>query len=678
MEHFYIGDSAVRGTNIIHDSTKAVFRNPLGAVSAGTEIELSLKINGLSVEQAVLCVLREGVVERFELEYRHALYKTRYTTPALSHGGGTVLWYWFEVKLLDGPLCYYGAGPSFASGLGQICLGSPPAFQITVYDAAFTTPDWAKSAIMYQVFPDRFNKGDDEGVSAGIDYHQSMGRTEIELHKSWDDLPLFEAKAGQNYYMPCDIFGGDLEGIRQKLPYLRSLGVTLLYLNPIFEAASNHRYNTGDYMMIDPILGDQQTFKTLTEEAKAVGIRIILDGVFSHTGDDSIYFNKYKRYQAVGAFQGMDSPYYSWYRFLDHPHHYVSWWGFESLPEVNEYDPNWQEFTITGKNSVVKHWIAQGASGYRLDVADELPDSTIEQIRAAVKAADPEAFLLGEVWEDATTKTSHGQQRTYALGLGLDAVMNYPFLNQTIDFLTGRKDAWHYASFLTHQRHVYPPPMYFTLMNLVSSHDVCRIRSVLVGDVDASQMTRAEQACFEHSEEDYQLGGERQRLAAAIQFSLPGIPSVYYGDEAGMTGLLDPFNRKPFSERDTQMLAWYQKLAEIRSANPVMSTGDVRFFTTNGNVLGILRHTDHGRDFFGKDIGPNVVLTIINPTDQQHRIVFDFAEVTGSSPEGTVRSKFIRNTREVFSLLTNREVLLDKGLIEIDMPPRSVEIFGRG
>ncbi|MCL1847282.1 MAG: glycoside hydrolase family 13 protein [Coriobacteriia bacterium] len=677
MEQFSVGGIVVRDANIIHDSTKEVFRSPLGAVAAGTKVELTLKIEDIPVEQAVLCVLREGGIDRLALSHQGGMHRIRYKTPVIPSGGGCVLWYWFEITLEGGAVCYYGAGPSFASGLGQICLCPPPAFQLTVYDAGFKTPDWAKSAVLYQVFPDRFQKGDEKGVREGIAYHQRIGRPEMELQEDWGALPLYEAKDGQNYYMPSDIFGGDLEGIRQRLPYLQSLGVTLLYLNPIFEAASNHRYNTGDYQRIDPILGDEQAFHTLVEEAKAAGIRIILDGVFSHTGDDSIYFNKYGRYHAVGAFQSADSPYAGWYRFTEHPNRYKSWWGFESLPEVNELDPGWQEFMVTGPKSVVKRWIEKGASGYRLDVADELPDKTIEQIRTAVKAANPEAFLLGEVWEDATTKQSHGQQRSYALGLGLDAVMNYPFRNQTLAFLMGGIDAWHYCAFLAHQRHVYPPPMYYTLMNLVSSHDVCRIRSVLAFDVDASSMTRAQQATCEPAEEEYELGGLRQRLAAAIQFSLPGIPSVYYGDETGMTGLLDPFNRKPFLERDTELTVWYQKLGELRQRNPVLCTGHVLFFSTNGNVLGILRHTVCGRDFFGKRIGPSVVLTVVNPTSEPHRIVFDFADLLSSIPHDADRDLFPENAAEIRSLLTERRVLLEKGLVEIDMPPLSVEIFGQ-
>ena len=661
--------------NIIHDSTKEMYRSPLGAVTGGTEITFALKVAEVHIERATLCVLRDGTVERCDLVSEGDVMKARYTTPVQSQGGGRVLWYWFELVLQGGSICYYGAEPPLASGLGHIYLNPPPAFQITVYDAGFTTPDWAKSAIMYQIFPDRFQMGDAGSVRAGVAYHQSKGRAEIELHEKWDALPVYEAKEGQKYYMPSDIFGGDLEGVRQKLQYLKRLGVTLIYLNPIFESSSNHRYNTGDYTKVDPILGGNEAFGKLLEAAKEAGVRIVLDGVFSHTGDDSIYFNKYGRYDSVGAYQSKDSPYFNWYQFDEHPDQYTSWWGFKSLPEVNEHDPGWQKYIITEPDSIVKRWVGEGVSGFRLDVADELPDETIEQIRAAVKEADPEAFLLGEVWEDATTKQSYGRQRTYALGRGLDAVMNYPFLNWTLDFLKGKINAWSYCKFLTHQQHSYPAPMYYTLMNLLSSHDVSRVRSLLSKDVDPAGMTRAEQAKFELTASEFRLGGQRQRLAAAIQFSLPGIPAVYYGDEVGMTGLLDPFNRRTFREEDAQIRGWYQKLGKLRNTHHVMSTGCVRFFSTNGNVLGIFRHTVNGCDYFGKEIGADATLTVVNPTSEPHCIVFDLGEVYESLPAGHFGATDWTDARMAHSLLTNRVALFEKGLVEIDVPPHVAEIF---
>ena len=674
MECLDFDGIALEETSLIHDSAGKGFRRPLGAVTLGTEVWLALKAESSDIEQVTLCGLK-GDAPSFRVPmYRSGgdgLWTASLSTENEGDGvGGFIVWYWFEIGLRGGALCYYGAVLPYPSGLGHIYRNPPPAFQITVYDRGFSTPDWAKSAVMYQIFPDRFCMGDEGSVRAGIDYHVGMGRAEFELHENWDDMPVYEAKDGQRYYMPSDMYGGDLEGVRQKLPYLKGLGITLLYLNPIFEAASNHRYNTGDYLKIDPVLGDADSFRRLAAEARDMGVRVILDGVFSHTGDDSLYFNKYGRYPGAGAYQSKDSPYFGWYEFEEYPDKYKSWWGFETLPEVNEFDPGWQEFIVTGKDSVVKHWLGEGASGYRLDVADELPDYTIGKIRHAIKETDPDAFLLGEVWEDATTKHSYGKQRAYALGLGLDSVMNYPFAAKTIEFLTNKIDARLYCRFLAHQRQSYPPPMYFALMNLLSSHDISRIRTRLSSDVDPGSMSRGEQARFTLTEDEFRLGGLRQRLAAAIQFSLPGIPSVYYGDECGMTGLLDPFNRRALCEEDGDVAEWYRTLAGLRHGQPVMSAGDVRFFSTDGSVLGILRHTSDGRDFFGRETPACAVLTVINPMDEPRRIVFELDEVNdllkadeGAGPPAAV------------SLLTGMKVPLNEGLAEIDIPPITAEIF---
>ncbi|MDR2035659.1 MAG: glycoside hydrolase family 13 protein [Coriobacteriales bacterium] len=676
MAHISFNGIEVSDTNIIHDSTKEVFRYPTGAVTSGTEITLALRLTGLHIDCATLCVLRGSTIDRVEMWIENDMLRAWYTAPITGDGRGMVLWYWFELNLQGGTVCYYGSEPSYPSGLGCIYQNPPPSFQITVYNEAFDTPRWAKTAIMYQIFPDRFCMGDPERARAGIEYHQQRGRNEIELHENWGGNPLYEAKEGQLYYMPGDMFGGDLEGIRQRLPYLASLGISLIYLNPIFEATSNHRYNTGDYLKIDPILGDDEVFRTLVQEAKQAGIRIILDGVFSHTGDDSLYFNKYGRYDGLGAFQSTESPYFGWYQFDEYPWKYTSWWGFDTLPEVNEYDFAWRDFIITGNESVIKHWIDRGAAGYRLDVADELPDVVIELMRTAVKQADPEALLLGEVWEDATVKQSYGCPRTYALGRGLDTVMNYPFLNRTVEFVTGKINAWQYRRFLLHQQQVYPPPMYYTLMNLLSSHDVCRVRSRLAADYDAGSMSRSEQAHVRLTEDEYTLGGQRQRLAAALQYSLPGIPAVYYGDEVGMTGLLDPFNRKTWREEDATITEWYAWLGKLRTSHPVMSTGFVRFFGTNGKVVGILRHTVLGRDYFDCEIGSDAVLTVVNPTDAVQRIVIDVGEVADDLPRGPIGEAVLGDTLVAVSLLTGFEAPLEKGLIALDVAPYGVEILG--
>jgi glycosidase len=672
METFTFGSVVVSDINIVHDSARERYRKPLGAVPCGSEVAIFLRINELHIVRALLCVLRGGKIDRIEMYPEGDLLSARYIVPGAE---GCVLWYWFEVELQGGGICYYGAEIGDNSGLGRIYHNPPPSFQITVFDSAFKTPDWAKSAILYQIFPDRFHMGDPERVRAGVAYHRDKGREEVELHENWTEMPHYEAQNGRRYYMPSDVFGGDLEGIRQRLPYLQELGITLIYLNPIFEAASNHRYNTGDYHKIDPILGDEASWGALVREAGAMGIRIVLDGVFSHTGDDSVYFNKYGRYDSVGAFQSKDSPYSGWYKFTEFPNKYTSWWGFETLPEVNEHNADWRGYVIEGDDSVVASWIKKGAGGFRLDVADELPDETIERIRTTLKGADEQAFLIGEVWEDATTKQSYNQTRRYALGRSLDSVMNYPFVNNTIAFLTGRANAFAYRKFLVNQRLNYPQEMYYTLMNLLSSHDVARIRSMLARPVDPQKMTRKEQAFYMATDEGNRLGGKRQGLAAAIQFALPGIPSVYYGDEVGMTGLLDPFNRTTWREENPKIRNWYKTLARLRREHPVLSTGHVLFYSTNGNVLGILRYTANGRDAFGNVLGGDAILAVVNPTGMPHRIVIDMAQEKECLPLEHHRLFQQTRTTGIRSLITGRFVPMEHSLLEISIEPLTAEIF---
>ncbi|MBQ9721332.1 MAG: glycoside hydrolase family 13 protein, partial [Oscillospiraceae bacterium] len=285
------------------------------------------------------------------------------------------------------------------------------------------------------------------------------------------------------------------------LPYLKELGVGVIYLNPIVEARSNHRYDASDYLSVDPILGTNADLTHLCETAEAMGMRIILDGVFSHTGADSRYFNRDGSYPGNGACQGKDSPYYPWYDFRHYPNEYRCWWGFKDLPEVDERNPKWQNFVITGQDSVVKTWLRRGAAGWRLDVADELPDEVLAMIRESAKAEKPDALILGEVWEDAVIKESYGGRRNYALGYSLDSVMNYPLRKHILRFAHGWLDAYTLRDFLIDQQMNYPKPLYYSLMNLLGSHDVERLRSALASDRVIKDYSREEQRKMQFDEQ---------------------------------------------------------------------------------------------------------------------------------------------------------------------------------
>ena len=324
-------------------------------------------------------------------------------------------------------------------------------------------------------------------------WYQDRPESEKKLDREREQEPAWYSRQdmlGMMLYI--DAFAGNLKGVKKKLPYLEELGVTCIYLNPIFEAHANHRYNTANYLKADPLLGTNEDFAALCAEAKKHGIRIILDGVFSHTGSDSLYFNREGRYGPGGAYRDRNSPYRSWYDFdSGYVGGYRSWWGFETLPEVNEETPSYVEF-ITGPGGVIDTWLRRGAAGFRLDVADELPDEFIEKVRAAVKRVSPEKFLLGEVWEDATTKFGFNKRRTYLLGKGLDSVMNYPFKNAVLDFVKGKPAEQAMTEILTICEH-YPAPAMDTALNFLSTHDTERALTV-IADEPANGRGRAWQS----------------------------------------------------------------------------------------------------------------------------------------------------------------------------------------
>lgn len=541
------------------------YREPFGPVKCGESVSLRVRADLDAVFSAALVIGGETI----PMQKDGSFYRARWTAPAKAE----VLWYHFDLN---------GGILLGSSGLGFEDVGG---FQMTVYDADFDTPSWAKGAVMYQIFPDRYcRKG--AAPEKGAAYHRKMGR-EIELHKAWTEPVKWQGDGGEDYY-PNDFYGGTLSGIESKLPDLKALGVECIYLNPVFEADSNHRYNTSDYLKIDPMLGTNAAFKRLCTGAEKLGVRIILDGVFSHTGDDSVYFDRGGRYGA-GACSGEDSPYYGWYDFRAFPDEYRCWWGFKSLPEVNEADPGWQDFIISGDDSVIRTWLRNGGSGYRLDVADELPDPIIEKMRETVKAEKSDALLIGEVWEDATTKSSYGKKRRYALGTALDSVMNYPLKNAIVDFALGNMDAYGLADFLVNQKMNYPKPMYNCLMNLLGSHDTARISTVLAMGAGLGGSSREEQAGIVISAEQAGLGKRLLKLCATLQFSLPGMPCIYYGDEEGMQGGTDPFCRAAYSQGDGELRGHYRDLATLRASSPALKTGDAAFYAHSEDVLCVLR-----------------------------------------------------------------------------------------
>ena len=436
-------------------------------------------------------------------------------------------------------------------------------WQLTVYDKDFSTPDWLKGGIIYQIFPDRFYNSGSEKQNVPDDRF---------IVTDWEKQPEFR-QDDRFFRLGNDYYGGDLNGIKEKLPYLKSLGVSCIYLNPIFEAHSNHRYNTADYMKVDPLLGTKSDLEELVKSAKEQGIYIILDGVFSHTGDDSIYFNRYNRYDSVGAFNSKNSPYYNWYKFDNSKIGYSAWWGVPTLPEVYEDEPSYTDF-ITGENGVIDYWLKTGVKGFRLDVADELPDKFLKNLRKAVKKPSRDNFLLGEVWEDASNKISYGKRRKFLLGNQLDSVMNYPFSNAIIEYLQG--GAPHkLINTVAEISENYPKPALNLLMNHIGTHDTPRILTLLGkgGEINTDREWQARQKL---TQEEYLKGSALLKVGALLQYTLPGVPSLYYGDEVGMQGYGDPFCRGtyPWGKEDTSLLSFYKCLGAVRREQKVFKDGD--------------------------------------------------------------------------------------------------------
>lgn len=471
-------------------------------------------------------------------------------------------------------------------------------FQQTVYEKDFKTPDFLKGGLIYQIFPDRFynSKAPKKNVPEG------------RVMREWGEEPYWH-ESQMNGVWNNDYFGGDLKGVEEKLEYLSSLGVSCIYLNPIFEAHSNHRYDTADYEKIDSLLGDENDLKSLCEKAHGLGISVILDGVFSHTGCDSKYFNMYKRYNTVGAYNSKSSPYFSWYKFTDYPNGYKSWWGIKLLPEVSEEDEGYREY-ICGKNGILRRWLRLGISGWRLDVADELPDVFLDDLRNAVKEENENAVIIGEVWEDATNKFAYGERRRYLLGGQLDSVMNYPFADAILNYVKfGNAQAFMSAIMSIIEN--YPPCVVNVLMNHIGTHDTERAITRLAGESAQGKDRSWQHSHNQLSDYDYLKGISMMKLASLIQYTLPGVPSLYYGDEAGMQGMKDPFNRAcfPWDNINKELYKWYKRLGEIRRGCKAFREGSFEPLYAADGAIAYVRRSEE-----------NSVLTAVNNSNSELQI----------------------------------------------------------
>lgn len=561
-------------TPAVFDSRDPYYKKPFGAMVCGET--LSLTCRPLSQEDFTHCSVilhREfaGYGREIELPFS-GVWKDRtcFSAAFSIFNEPDLVWYWFRFWRNDGTGCILDRS-------GYRSEGDPHPWQLTVYRESHT-PAWFGEGVTYQIFPDRYCRlsiPDPAGLIG-----------DRWIHKDWQDGPAWWPEGGE--IKNRDFFGGSLAGVAAHLDDLAALGVENLYFCPIFESASNHRYNTADYTKIDPLLGTEEDFKALCAKAKEKGIRVILDGVFNHTGSQSVYFNADGFYPTLGAAQSKDSPYYDWFRFSEWPWAYESWWGISTLPNVQEDCQSYVDYIIEGEDSIVKRWLRAGASGWRLDVADELPDRFIEKLRSAVEETDPDALLLGEVWEDASNKISYSQRRRYLLGAELHGVMNYPFRSALLAYLLGGR-AEDFRESMEVIRENYPPAAFYSAMNFLGTHDTPRILTVLGGR--PLPEGREAQSGFRLNSEERVLALGRLRLATAILFTFPGSPMIYYGDETGMDGAADPFNRGtyPWGREDTELLGWFQTLGRLRKQRSSLRRGAIRYLAADGPLLAYVR-----------------------------------------------------------------------------------------
>ncbi len=557
---------------LIYNSRNPYHKSPFGAVKTKESVAFTVTLP-LNYQKVVICVKGDNdFLVKKSMERIKSDNSNIFTTKIIFEDEGTYFYYFDLGENQDNYGIYNNS-----KGEGVIKKDGS-LFQLTVYNSKFSTPDNFKGGIFYQIFPDRFNRSDK------TPYSNIKGRVYPEDKNS---TPLFSNKD-----ITTDYYGGNLQGILDKLDYLKELNITSIYLNPIFESHSNHRYNTADFMKVDPDLGSMEDFLELVNKAKEKGINIILDGVFSHVGSDSIYFNKDNRYSSLGAFNSNFSPYYTWFDFDEkYDSGYRSWWGFNTLPEINEMDESYIDF-ICGKEGVLKYWLSKGIAGFRLDVADELPDEFLEKLRVSVKDVDKNNLIIGEVWEDASNKVSFGKRRKYLLGKGLDTVMNYPFRTAILNFVKF-KNSNEFSEEVMSIYENYPKPALDTALNSLSTHDTVRAIT-FIGSKNPYLESRKEQSETFLSNEEYQNAKQLLILAYVLLFTLPGIPCIYYGDEIGMQGYKDPFNRMFFSweDMDLDILNSIKNLTKLRTENNIFKKGLLHFIYSQNGCIAFVRYDD--------------------------------------------------------------------------------------
>ena len=620
--------------NVIkYNSWDTNFKAPFGALKTCEKATINVEASKFDIYSIKLIIQKEDenlnpvLVREVELQLSEDLGNVKkYSAEILPLEEPAVYYYFFEVRLnLHGEdkTLFYGKDHNN----GMICEYDSKyinKYQLTVYED-YKVPSWFKEGVLYHVFVDRFNNGNRNGKVDGIKKNSF-------LYGNWDDDPMYIKKQNGDIAR-WDFYGGNLKGIINKLGYLKKLGVTIIYLSPVFEAASNHKYDTGNYKKIDPMFGDEKTFKELIDKAAEKGISIVLDGVFSHVGEDSIYFNKYNNYDSVGAYQSEESPYRSWFNFGEDKDDYQAWWGIKALPNTNELEPLFMDYIIYDEDSVVNKWMKMGVKGWRLDVVDELPTKFVKELKKEVRKNDDESILIVEVWEDASNKISYSERRTYLLGDQLDSVLGYPFRDNLVSFLNGEIASWQLNDFFMTIKENYPEEAFKSNLNLLSSHDIERVKTSLKSDK------------------------ELLKLAILTQMSFEGVPYIYYGDEAGLEGGKDPENRKtyPWKNEDMEIMDFYRHCSQFRNRNKVLTYGNTYFiYTGNDDVFAYTRYDD---EYEG-------ILVVLNRSENNQSV--SLALKADSIEEITVKYSVVNNGEKI-------EAVDNK--FDIDIDSKSYKVF---
>ncbi|CAM2079345.1 glycoside hydrolase family 13 protein [Paraclostridium bifermentans] len=570
---------------IFHDSHNLELRNPFGAVSIGTKVRIRLWTSKKCSAYINLINFYNNQIEiqMKEIGWNSLVNNWVYETEVDTLNNIGLIYYYFRVNYYGRDIIY-GNNIESLGGVGQVYFNEPVSYQITIYSKQ-EVPSWYREGIIYQIFVDRFFNGEDEGKVLNP-------KKNTFIYGNWDDSPMYIKDMNGNI-VRWDFYGGNLLGVKKKLEYIKSLGVSVIYFNPIFDSPSCHKYDTGDYEKIDPMFGDEEIFKDLCSEAEKLGMRIILDGVFSHTGSDSKYFNKFGNYDSLGAYQSLHSPYYRWYRFNDYPNLYETWWGFSNMPNVDELNPSYLDYIIRNDNSVIEKWLKLGAGGWRLDVADELPDEFIKILKKKLKEVKKDGVLIGEVWEDASNKVSYNRKREYLFGNELDSVTNYPLRQIILDLVRNYIGSKYFIKKYLSLKENYPKEYFYSTMNMLGNHDTERVLTMLNNNVNLL------------------------KEAVVIQMTLPGVPLIYYGDEAGLTGGKDPSNRKsyPWGKENNDILGFYRKISAIRVSEEALRNGEIEFLEFNNGILAYQRTLNKDRIIIAVNIMEKEENILINNVD---------------------------------------------------------------